>query len=144
MSENSALQDAESARALAEYLSVNPYALKHLDHLRDLAGKHEHTAMGDNLKLAVALAGDDEAERATALVLLSKARPLSDAGVEACWELGWLAKRVGPRPGNPVLAALKEPAWYFQEVAAARPSPWQQLAADQLQRLKAATQPARR
>jgi len=144
MKQNKVLEDADSARALAQYLNTDPCKLKYSQQLQKLAGKYERTHMGDNLKLAVALAGNDDFERAAAMILLTRSRPLTDAGVQACYELGWLAMRKAELPGAGGVDALKGPWWYFRQVQSARGNPWQKLASDLLDRLKATSRPGQK
>ena len=66
---------------------------------------------------------------------------LTDAGVEACWELAWLAQQ-GPEPPSPPSTVKLAPArTYLARIVAAPPSPWTARAREQLRRLTAATQP---
>ena len=141
MAENAVDTDEAAATALAQYLNVNPYAPNYAEQLQLLATRHAKTALGDNLKLAVALADDDEAKRAEALMRLIQPRPLTDAGIQACCELGWLATRKADLPQRGGIKGLKEPSGYFSLVARARQNPWQQQAREQLEKLRATTQP---
>ena len=141
MTENHVAKDEPAANALAQYLNVNPYGPLYTEQLEQLAARHAKTAMGDNLKLAVATAADNEAKRAATLMELAQTRPLTDAGVEACYHLGWLALRKAGLPQRGGIKGLKEPNWYFSQVVLARANPWQEWAREQLEKLRAATQP---
>lgn len=139
--ENSCLHDPRSARALAEMLSVSPYDADRYARLCSLAGKHEQTPLGDNLKLAVALATPDVYERVQALILLTGDKQDSDAAIEASYELGQLAAAPALAPALSLLQDLRAPQWYYNVVRSARPNPWQTAAEERLAWLKTTTQP---
>ena len=142
--ENDVLNDTESAKALSEYLSANSHELSYYERLAELAGRHERTPMGDNLKLAVALATCDPYQQVLALMLLARGGPQTDAAVEATYELGRLAGNVAAVPRDlqhTLPQELKKPEWYFQQVKAARPNPWQGPAEESLTWRKSASQP---
>ncbi len=107
MDSNNVLQDLPSAEALAAYLNCDPHDAHYLDRLSQLAGLYEHTALGDNLKLAVALACPNLYERAETLILLA-ARGDSDTAVEANYELGRLAMRTAEAPALPLVENLHQ------------------------------------
>jgi len=139
--ENSCLHDPRSAKALADMLSVSPYDVDRYDRLCRLAGKYEQTPLGDNLKLAVALATPDVYERAQALIVLAGNKQTSDAAIEACYELGQLAAAPALAPALSLLQDLRAPQWYYNVVKSARPNPWQTAAEERLAWLKSTTQP---
>jgi hypothetical protein len=138
---NDVLGDPASAEAMAALLEVDQCELDCYQRLEELAGKYEHTRLGDNLKLAVALATPSLYERAEMLILLAQdAR--SDAAIEANYELGRLAMRTGQAPALPLVENLKKPQEYFELVTSAPPNPWQHPAWEHLASLKPATRPA--
>lgn len=134
------LADANSAEALAAYLDVNPKRPDHYKRLSALlspaAGRREGTAMGDNLKLAVALQTADIYERAGMLIQLSRDER-TDAAIVANFELGKLALRTAEAPAIALVKDLKTPEEYFRTVIAAPPNPYQQKAAELLTALAA-------
>jgi hypothetical protein len=130
-----------SAEAFAALLDANPCGLNYYRQLSELAGRHEHTLLGDNLKLAVAMATPSLYERAEMLILLAE-DPKSDSAVEANYELGRLAMRTGQAPALPLVENLRKPQEYFQRVVASPPNPWQQPAWEHLASLKPTTRPS--
>jgi len=91
--------------------------------------------MGDNLKLAVALATPNLYERAEMLILLAEDER-TDSAIEANYQLGHLALRTREAPALGLVEKLKNPRAYFQLVVAAPDNPWRDLAAYQLAALK--------
>jgi len=140
MRENGVGSDPAAARALADLYDANPHVPNLADRLAGLAAKHAATPLADNLRLAAAAARADPARRAEALGALSAGRPLTDAGIEACWELAWLAVR-SAGPDGASAASRERAAEYFRLVATGRDSPWKARAAEQRQRLAPTTQP---
>jgi hypothetical protein len=138
--ENDVARDPEAASALGEYLAVGPYDVDRRARLGALAGKYEHTPLGDNLKLAVALCDDDAYERAQALVVLARDGGATDASIEACYELGQLAAAPALAPALSLLQDLRRPEWYYNVVRAARTNPWQAPAEEHLTWLQSTTQ----
>ena len=135
--QNDLLNDQAAARAMADYMSIDPnradYAEQLMALLDDPERKYEKTKMGDNLKLAVARANPNVFERAAMLVSL--AGELTDAAIEANYELGRLVM------SEPVLrleGAIESSASYFKRVKQAPPNPYAKLAGTKLARLDAA------
>jgi len=129
---NNVLDDARCAEAMAAYLAVDPQGLSashYYDRLAQLAGKYEDTALGENLKLAVAMATTDPYERAEQLVLLADQRGDIDAAIEANFHLGALAirKHCLGLPQN-----VQRPEDYLERVTKAPPNPYQAAAGQQL------------
>jgi len=139
--QNDAVNDAGSAEALAAYVNVNPRGQDCYQALSVLAGAYEQTALGDNLKLAVAQATPDPYVRASMLIPLAERRPPTDAAIEANYELGRLALRTAEAPALALLENLRTPEAYFKVIVAAPPNPWQRLARRQLEWLKPTTKP---
>jgi hypothetical protein len=137
---NNARGDKASAEALAALLRLNPYQAGYYQKLCHLAGQYENTAMGDNLKLAVAMATPNLYERAEMLIPLADDRQ-ADSSVEANYELGQLARRTGQAPALPLIQQLLKPQEYFERVVQAAPNPFQESAAWHLVQLQTATQP---
>lgn len=131
MDSNDVLNDLPSAEALAAYLNCSPRDTHYLDRLSRLAGLYEQTHLGDNLKLAVALACPNLYERAEMLILLA-ARGDTDAAIEANYELGRLTMRTSEAPALPLVENLRQPEEYFRAIQAASPSPWKPLAEEHL------------
>jgi hypothetical protein len=132
MERNHVLTDANSAEALGAYLELNP---KQPDYYRRLTGllsdttrKREATAMGDNLKLAVALNTPNLYERTEMLIQLAKDER-TDAAITANFELGLIALKPAEAPARPLMTDLKTAEEYFRIIIAAPPNPYQQEAA---------------
>jgi len=130
--ENRVLTDPNSAEALGAYLAVNPKLPDYFQRLGSLLSdktrQRERTAMGDNLKLAVALQTPDLYERADQLIQLAKDER-TDAAIVANFELGKFALRTAEDPARLLIQDLKTPEQYFQIVIAAPPNPYRQKAA---------------
>jgi hypothetical protein len=109
--------DATAAGALADYLNVNPHAPQAAQTLRELSVKHQGQPLADNLRVAAAKAGGDLDD-----LLTIATGPACDAAIEASYELGLLALR-RDLP-SAVAVRLQRPREYFQNVRAARPSPY--------------------
>jgi len=142
--EDGKLVDANSAEALAAYLDLNP---KEADYYKRLVGllddpraKRESSAMGDNLKLAVARHTPDLYERADMLIQLARDER-TDGAIVANFELGKLALRTAEDPAVVLIKDLKTPEEYFRIVIAAPPNPYQQKAAEMLASLTARAKP---
>ena len=141
MGQNRVLEDANAAKALAEYLDANPIAMtadRHLARLSILAGKYENTRLGENLKLAVAKAMPDLKRRIEQLVLLAEQSDDLDAAVEANYELAQLTLRGRDLQKQ---KGIKSPREYLEIVKAAPPSPWTTKAARCLRMLAPTTRP---
>ena len=138
MMENHVRDDPRSAEALAAYLSISRRDANRLKKLESLLDNYEKTDMGDNLKLAVALMATDSFEKARSLITLAQDN-VSDAGIEANYELGRLRMRTGSTSALPLLPDLKKPREYFNVVAGARDNPWQRAARERLKQLAPAT-----
>jgi len=134
---NDLLTDPPAAEATAAYLQANPHQLDYRQRLGRLAETYEGTKMGDNLKLAVALATPNLYERAEMLILLAEDER-TDSAIEANYHLGHLALRTREAPALGLVEKLKSPREYFQLVVAAPKNPWQELAAFHLAALKTA------
>lgn len=128
---NDAPNDEASAEALAAYLKENPHEPNYYERLGKLVGKYEKTKMGDNLKLAFALATESLYERANMLILLAEDER-QDAAIEANYELGRLAMRTAEAPPIRLIEKLKTPQEYFRKVTQAPPNPWGPLAEERL------------
>ena len=135
MARNDALNDAATAQALAALADENPYQADYDERLGKLVGRHENTKLGDNLKLAFAMATGDPYEQAYQLIYLAEDER-TDAAVEANYQLGMLAMQTARARALPLIAKLKEPQKYFQIVIAAPPNPWQELSREHLGRIK--------
>ena len=131
---NDLLHDAAAAKALAALLNENPLREDYAQRLGRLVGLYEQTAMGDNLKVQVALALDNPYVQADMLMLLADDER-TDGAIEANYQLGMLTMQTAPPPRLPLLPGLKTPAEYFRTVIAAPPNPWQELASEHLARL---------
>jgi hypothetical protein len=132
MDSNDVLNDLPSAEALAAYLNCNPHEVNYLERLSALAGLYEQTHLGDNLKLAVAMACPNLYDRAEMLILLA-ARGDTDTAVEANYELGCLlATRTAEAPALPLVENLHQAGDYFRAIEAAGPNPWTSLAQEHL------------
>jgi hypothetical protein len=99
--------------------------------LNDPARKRERTALGDNIKLAIALQTPNVYERAEMLVQLARDER-TDAAIVANFELGKLALRTAEAPVINLVDGLKTPEEYFRIILAAPPNPYQQKAAEML------------
>jgi hypothetical protein len=131
MDSNDVPDDLPSAEALAAYLNCNPHDANYLDRLSALAGLYEQTHLGDNLKLAVALACPNLYDRAEMLIFLA-ARGDTDTAIEANYELGRLAMRTAEAPALPLVENLRQAEDYFRAIQAAGASPWKPLAEEHL------------
>ena len=140
MDSNGVSNDPSSAAALAAYLDCNPHEAGYYEALAALAGNYEGTNMGDNLKLAVALACQNLYERAEMLILLA-GRQSSDAAIEANYELARLTMRTPEAPALPLVENLRQAEDYFRAVKDAGPSPWWPIAAEYLAWRKPPTRP---
>lgn len=132
MERNNVLADAESAEALGAYLDLDP---KQPDYYRRLTGllsdttrKREATAMGDNLKLAVALNTPNPYERAVMLIELAKDER-TDSAIVGNFELGKLGLKTAEARVVHLVEGYRTPEDYFKTVIAAPPNPYQQEAA---------------
>jgi len=132
--QNGLLEDQAAARAMAMYMQLDPdredYAQQLEALLDDPQRRFEATSMGDNLKLAYAKATPDVFERAAMLVSL--ANELTDAAIEANYELGCL---VISEPVLRLEAGVEQGAVYFKRVMDAPPNPYAELIAPSLARL---------
>ncbi len=132
MERNNVLRDANSAEALAAYLDLNPkrpdYYQRLASLLSDTTTKREATAMGDNLKLGVALNTPNPYERTEMLIQLAKDER-TDAAITANFELGLIALKPAEAPARVLIKDLKTAEEYFRIVIAAPPNPYQHEAA---------------
>jgi tetratricopeptide (TPR) repeat protein len=129
---NDVREDPACRRALAELLSINPYAPDGRVRFRQLAqgSTFAKTKMADNLRMAYALELTDRSDRAEAMLALAEDE-LQDAAIEANYELGYLALRFAKMSQIP-----QAPEAYFTIVVAAPENPWQSRAAKHLAWLK--------
>ncbi len=135
MNENDDADDKLAAKAMAAYLKLNPHSTEYAERLGELAGLYENSKMGDNLKLAVALATRDHFQRAEMLIALSENKN-TDVAIEANYALGRLALATALEPAIALTEKLKPPEDYFRAVIAARDNPWQRRSASRLAWLK--------
>jgi len=135
MERNGVLTDPNSAEALGALLDLDPkqpgYYSRLTALLSDRTRAREKTAMGDNLKLAVALHTPDLYEQADQLIQLARDER-TDAAIVANFELGKLALRTAEDPAIVLITDLKTPQEYFQLVIAAPPNPYRQKALELL------------
>lgn len=134
MERNKILTGSAAARALSAMLSISPHKPQYLEALGSLLDQYENTALGDNLKLAVAMATDDPYMQAEMLIWLA-VDERTDAAVEANYELGMLVMQSASARALTLMPGIKKPAEYFRIVIAAPPNPWQQFAQRHLARL---------
>jgi len=134
MDRNNILDDAEASEALGALLDENPHGPRYEERLGNLAGNYEQTPIGDNLKLAVAMATDDPYTQAEMLIWLA-ADERTDAAVEANYHLGMLVKQTARARALMLIPEIKKPEEYFQIVIAAPDNPWQSFAREHLGRL---------
>ena len=138
LEKNKVAQDARAARALGDYLHINPYALTREElekKLCTLASAHEATSLGDNFKLAAALAVTDKRQRVVQLALLGNQDGLwQDTQIEAAFELGQLLVQ---HPELRKMDDLLRPEDYFYLVLGGPSNPWQKLAVERLSSLGA-------
>jgi len=131
---NGVLEDPASAEALAVLLDINPKVPDYYDRLKGLldpAKGREKTAMGDNLKLAVALQTADVYRRAEMLVQLAK-DVTTDAAIVANFELGKLALRTAQSRAIGLVEGVQKPEKHLSLVVEGPPNPYQQKAAELL------------
>lgn len=132
VAQNNLLNDARCAQAMADYLRLNRHqmsAFRYYEQLSSLAGEYEDTHLGDNLKLAVAMATANLRERADQLAVLAQQQADPDAAIEANYQLGQLlVQKLDLQP----LTGLPGPKVYFERVMKAPPNPWQGRAAERL------------
>jgi hypothetical protein len=132
--QNGAARDPNAAAALGALLATDPRLVgtaRHFRQLKRLAGAYEGTALGDNLKLCVALANPHPSRRLEQLLILAGQRTDMDAAVRANYELGLMVLR---RPALSDRDDVKTAAEYFRAVRAAPPNPWTALAAEPVPR----------
>jgi len=144
--QNRLSEDAAAAQAFCDYLKLDPNALTRTEYiakLAELAAAHEGTRFGDNLKLEYALASlgtlaspsDWDRNTIRMLVLLAKKDAQdSDAATEANFQLG---KLVMQQRMLKLEDGVKEPHEYFEFVLAGPPNPYQDIARQRLELLKA-------
>lgn len=127
MDRNDVANDDAAAEALGALLNENPYELEYEARVGKLVGLYERTRLGDNLKLAAAMATGDPYVQAEMLIWLAEDER-TDAAVEANYQLGMLAMQTARARALPLIPKLKKPQSYFRTVIAAPPNPWQDLA----------------
>ena len=134
MNRNNVMQDTEASEALTGLANENPYELDYDRRVGKLVSLYERTSLGDNLKLAVAMATSDPYAQAEMLIKLAQDER-TDAAIEANYQLGMLGMQTARARALPLIPKLKRPQDYFQIVIAAPPNPWQELARGHLMRL---------
>lgn len=137
---NALLEHPRAAEAMGRLLSADPAALTGeawLAHVSNLAGEYEDTPMGENLKLAVALATSDPSQRIEQLLPLAQQRGDTDAAIEATFELGRL---VLEQPSLTHRDGVEPAGEYFDRVIKAPPNPWQTAARQRLAWLRSRPQ----
>ncbi|MFW6061571.1 MAG: hypothetical protein ACOC93_02060 [Planctomycetota bacterium] len=136
--QNHVIDQARSARALADLLDANPYSRDYVAHLQDLLEIHGDTELRGNIRLAIADATADPYVRADLLLSIAEDwRADADAAIEANYRLGLLILQ------EPVLRLKprnQEPAEYLQFVAQeAVDNPWKAFARQRLDWLQMRT-----
>lgn len=134
MERNDVRRDVSAGEALAAWLNESPLHEDYFERLGRLVALYEQTSLGDNLKLAAAMAIDDPYAQADMLMLLAEDER-TDAAVEANYQLGMLTMQTARARALPLMPNLRKPAEYFQTVIAAPPNPWQALAREHLARI---------
>jgi len=136
MDKNGVMDDPAAGEALCEMLKINPYEPGLDEKLGALLDerRYETSSMGDNLKLAVAVATADPYLQADMLTLLA-ADERTDAAIEANYYLGMLTMQTARARALMLLPEVKTPEEYFETVIAAPSNPWQQLARRHLARI---------
>lgn len=129
---NGVLDKSESAEALAAWSRIDPADADAAVQYLQLAETFEKTDLGDNLRLATALASGDLHSRAELLLTLADVEDLTDAGIEANFELGRLVMDAGPAK---LPAACHDAETYFRRIIDEAPNPWQARAAQRLVQL---------
>ncbi len=142
ISQNQVPTNANAAEALAAQMSLNPRRADYHERLAALLGDplrpREQTRLGDNLKVAVAMALPEGNEHQKAEMLMLMAREeRQDASITANFELGKLAMRTAEAPAPRQMPGLRKPEEYFKTVLAAPPNPYQIEAAELLASLAA-------
>lgn len=130
---NDAGTDPAAAKGLTRLLRVDPTRPDHASRLESLLedARAEKSPLVDNIRLEIAKTYSDPYQRARALIALAEDE-LTDAAVEANYELGRLLMQSARAPGLGLLEGVKPPREYFRLVIAAPPNPWQPLAEAQL------------
>ncbi len=134
MERNDVTKEPTVAEALTAWLNENPHEVNYDERLGRLVSLYEKTPLGDNLKLAVALATSDPYAQAEMLIYLSEDER-TDAAVEANHQLGMLAMQTARARALPLVPKLQGPEAYFRIVTAAPPNPWTDVAREHLERL---------
>lgn len=134
MQRNEVLSDTHAGEALAAMLNESPHQPDYDERLGSLVSIYEKTTIGDNLKLAVAMATTDPYIQAEMLIWLA-ADERTDAAVEANYQLGMLVMQTARARALMLVPRIKKPEEYFQIVIASPPNPWQDLARGHLARL---------
>ncbi len=129
---NDVLNKSESAEALAAWSRVDPADADVAVQYVQLAETFEKTELGDNLRLATALASSDLYSRAELLMTLADVDPLTDAGIEANFELGRLLMDAA---ASKLPTDCQAAEVYFRRVIDQAPNPWQARAAQRLVQL---------
>ena len=129
---NDVLDKRVSAEALAAWSRVDPADPDAAVQYVQLGETFLASDLADNLHLAAALASSDLYSRAEMLLTLTDADPLTDAGIEACFELGRL---VMDTDSTRLPASCQPAEVYFRRVIDTAPNPWQPRAAERLVQL---------
>jgi len=112
---------------LTAWLNIDPTSLEAPELYEHLARLHRDTPLGDNLRLAAALAEPDRVERARKLLPLVNVQKPTDATVEAAYELALIQAE-----GVTDLEGILPAEVYLRSVIAAPKNPWRDLAAKRL------------
>jgi hypothetical protein len=137
---NDIADDPAAADALAAWVSESPCQDDYADRLGGLVDAYERTALGDNLKLAVAMAVDDPYMQAEMLIWLAEDER-TDAAIEANYQLGMLVMQTARARALTLIPRIKTAPEYFRTVVAAPPNPWQDFAREHLAMPPSATEP---
>lgn len=139
---NEALHNPTAARALLKLLAINPCQPDHAGRLRQLLDEPAvaQSPLADNIRLELAKTYSDPYQRARALIERADDE-LTDAAIEANYELGRLLLQSARAPGLSLIEGIKTPADCFRTVLAAPPSPWQQRAREHLDWLSESSTP---
>jgi hypothetical protein len=131
---NEVRNNPAAADALAALMNEDPRKESYADRMGKLVSRYEHTPLGDNLKLAVAVSIQDPYQQAEMLIWLAK-NERTDSAVEANYYLGMLTMQTARARALPLIPELKSSKEYFQTVIAAPPNPWQPLVENYLLRV---------
>jgi len=131
---NHVMTDPLAAKALGAMLNESPNEPRLDERLGKLASIYEATSLGDNLKLAVAMATTDPYMQAEMLIWLAEDQR-TDAAIEANYQLGMLVMQTARARALTLIPKIKTAEEYSRIVVAAPPNPWQPFAREHLARL---------